>query len=335
MKLSLLSSLVLLFSSLSVPLEASSLTFATIQEEAIQKKVEKIKTEHTINAVQKKVIYSVTLAGLGYVSYQFFYGGQPSAPVAQAGVADQSPTPLATIVPQQERQSSQLTAAGSAYLDKMAREELAKSNRSFIPAMYYWAKENVSILAQQTLVLAIFTGLNNSLGPIAKRIADLDGALDKVLSHVFHDWDLAWFLKKHTQISVLFASLEYHAARIERSGEDMNADDVHTPYYHARQLQRTWNIMMQQFEDSFAFMNFAMTYKKWYPLAVLQAQELQGSMKQEIAHTAQLLEMRVNHYFDNENASATPSLLSIVQDLHKNIYQDWHAFEELEKLELY
>ena len=208
----------------------------------------------------------------------------------------------------------------------MAVDEIAKRNRSFIPAMYYWAKENFSILAQQTLVLAIFTGLNNSLGPIAKYISVLDGALDKVLTRVFHEWDISWFLKQHTQLPILFSTLEYHAKEL--------AQDA-TQEFHLLQLQRTWNIMIHQFEYTFAFMHYSTISKPWYSLAILQVQALQDTMKSELHKVAQNLEVQLDELVNQKNNANAESIVNTIQELRKILFQDFDAFKDLEKLKPY
>ena len=219
----------LLFISTALYSFEQTITFASIDESIIQNYVHKITAEFKTNTLQKRAIYGAALLGLGYVTYQCFYGGQTPSPHASRVEMPTTIVPVAVEEPGQKK--PELSPAAIAQLNKEALEKAAKDNLSFIPAMYYWAKENFSLLAQQTLVLAIFTGLNNSLGPIAKYISVLDGALDKVMTRVFHEWNIAWFIKQHTQLPILFSTLEYHANHL--------APDSNKREFHVQQMQRT------------------------------------------------------------------------------------------------
>ncbi len=300
-----------------------AITFASIDESVIHNYVQKITSEFKTNNVQKKVIYGAALLGLGYVTYQCFYGGQTPTPIP---VKTDVPVPLIASEEIAQPRKLELSPAAIAQLNKEALDRAVKDNLSFIPAMYHWTKENFSILAQQTLVLAIFTGLNNSLGPIAKYISVLDGALDKVLTRVFHEWDISWFLKQHTQLPILFSTLEYHAKEL--------AQDA-TQEFHLLQLQRTWNIMIHQFEYAFAFMHYSTISKPWYSLAILQVQALQDTMKTELHKVAHNLEVQLDELVNQKNNTNAESIVNTIQELRKILFQDFDAFKDLEKLKPY
>jgi len=240
-------------------------------------------------------------------------------------------------------------------LNTMAAEKYAKDNLSLIPWAYVWAKENFNTLIQQTAVLALFSGLNSSLGPISKYINALDGAADRFTASVFHAGNLAWFLKQHAQLSLLFTTLEYHAAKLEnnpialpqknillfdgqvpfKSNQELLQLTKEEQVYHVQQLQCTWNILVQQSEYVLGFMAYSSAQPTWYSLASLQAQSLQATIKQEFDECAQTLTTNSDILLNDYEVVYKPILFETLQLLHMNVEQDLNAFADLEKLKPY
>lgn len=335
-----------------------TLLFKHINDKNIEHYVHKVETELKYNTIHRKVILTGALTGLGYMTYQLLYGGEtvpvksvvtPKEAVIMPAVAPEQFVPVATPV----IKKPELTEAGVRYINLMAAEKIAKDNRSLIPSIYYWAKENFYTVLQQTVVLALFTGLNNALGPISKYISVLDGAADKFTNHFFHAGNLSWFLKRHTQLSLLFATLEFHAAKLEnrpvvamqnislqiyQQQLPMLPDNVvltqDEKIYHAQQLQRTWDITIQQFEYVLGFMTYASKKADWYSVASLQATSLEETMRREFDSCASLMEAMLHDYVYN-HLPFNQSLFDMVRLLHFNIEQDLNAFADLEKLKSY
>ncbi len=338
------------------------LSFNRINDQNIEWYANKVKTELEHNALHKKVIIVGALAGLGYVTYQLLYGGQPSPikPIAKIEVPQTDSIisqPLIDVIKPIEKKEPiypQLTPDGVWFLNSEGATKRAKDNLSLIPWVYVWAKENFYTLVQQTAVLALFTGLNNSLGPISKYINALDGAADKFTARIFHAGNLAWFLKQHTQLSLLFTTLEYHAGKLEnrpvvvtqtisllsdqqhiKVNQDLVSLTQEEKIYHVQQLQRSWNIAVQQIEYVFGFMKFSSSQVKWYSLAALQAQSLQATMQHEFDTCAQILESNSDILLNNYEILYKKTLFESLQMLHMNIEQDLNAFADLEKLKSY
>lgn len=333
------------------------LKFNQVSEHNKERAVKKIKAELENNARQKKVIAVGALAGLGYITYQFFYGGEtaPKPVIVPAEVVKNDQVPV--IIQPEKSEHVSLPPEVLWYLKNEAAKARAKDNLSLIPWVYYWAKENFYLVAQQTVVLAVFTGLNNSLGPISKYISLFDGAVDKFIARVFHEGNLAWFLKQHTQLPLLFARLEYHAAKLENQPTialnrsqtislQMEKEPEHPVSsaglltseernYHALQLQCTWNVMLQQIEAVLGFMEFSCSRPQWYSLAILQAQALQTTVRDEFDHCAHLLEDIVYNDINNFEMHFDQTMLGALQKLHMNIEQDLNSFADLERLKPY
>jgi len=349
----------LLFSSIINAGQDLQFTFNRINDQHIEHYINKVKVELNHNEIHRKVIVVGALAGLGYVTYQLLYGGQtpPVKPMVKIEVPKTdipiTSEPLITDVEKPVEKKEQsilslLTPDGIWNINNEGAKNRAKDNLSLIPWVYAWAKENFYTVVQQTAVLALFTGLNNSLGPISKYITYLDGAADKFVARIFHAGNLAWFLKRHTQLSLLFNMMEFHAAKLENcpvtgshdislEGQPVKTNQEPMPLtqeeriYHIQQLQRTWNIVIKQGEYVLGFMAFSSSQSKWYSLATLQAQALQETIKQEFDQCALVLENAFLNAVNNQEMT----VLSSLQLLHLTIEQDLNAFAELEKLKPY
>ena len=301
-----------------------------VSEEQISLYTVKIHEELSANALHRKLVTYTTVAGLCGGAYYFMYGGKTIPPAIAPSVQDNMPaSPLETLPPEV-----------IAMLKAQAKEYF---NQSWLA----WLKTNFYTIFQQTTVLFMFTAMNNALGPISKYLNALDGLVDRSISTVFHDGNLAWFLKKHTQLASLFMTLEYHAAIVEGkplapqtaeflpitvalpmpelTTEEFSAEKKQ---YHVEQTVHTWNIMVQQLEYVLGFMQATSSEQHWYELAVLQAQALMRTVIEEFNTCAQTLE---NILHNKDNAS----MYDTIRLLHVTTEQDFNGFANLERLKPY
>jgi len=196
--------------------------------------------------------------------------------------------------------------------DEYMESYIAERNiqRNWILSQLHWLKQTATNQALTIIgsvgAAMVFNVFNNSLGPISKYVARLDGLLDRTVSGIYHRNNLEWFITNHANLVIVFNTLEQKAAFIE--GRQVTSQSslvqetpeqfiVVAPHESQRSaalkdFEAYWIIFVQQLESVLGFMQYT-SLRNSNPLMRERMVALSNTLQIVVNDCAQAFEEKV------------------------------------------
>lgn len=232
-------------------------SMARISFEAIQNEHARIETMLRWHSVYQVATVACLLASAGAVGYASYHA-----------LNQKDDSLVAT--PLDGEKFNQLAERMCIYFEQRLDKHAIQKN--WIMTQIHWLKKTffsqVQSIAISIGASIIFNAMNNTLGPISKYIARLNGALDRTATSIFHQNNLEWFIVHETQELGIIATLKQFATLVEGKqltfsspllGQEQMTIEPITDSKRLEALRdftAYWALLTQQLESILGFMHY-------------------------------------------------------------------------------
>lgn len=312
---------------------------------------DKMETEARYNSWQRVAVTSALLAGIGGgIGYCIFYKGkgeQKSTPgtdgqqnVSKTDADSQKGADIPAISlpaageskPQEPKAS--LDEWGIKWVNEQGKLSHNRDTANSFLKAWYWMKDLGYTTLLQTSALMAFAGINNVMfkGPFEKYFSAFDGAVSRFYNHIFHEWTIKWFLEKHTQVSLLCATLLKRAQALEQS-EDLPVVvlDEHDAYYHITYICNTWVLLTEHLERVLGYMAWKEFSSEWHESTKTLAAAVGVRVATSFQNATKQLEQALQE-FEEQKPHAAQKLYTLFGVVKSTLEQELRAFDDLAKI---
>jgi hypothetical protein len=254
---------------------------------------------------------AATLMGtIGFCGYRVLLGAAPQQPATE---------PATVLTTNQKVSKAALKEALDKMQELVKNQKLALINAGVLNDSTTWGnwfKSWARFFGQQYTFIFLSQIATDTLNPFAKYFKRLDAAVDSVIAKVFHDGDLNWFVRTHTNIFALL-------------------DQLKSNYYDENPLSfsGTWQLTVQQLSSIVGFMHYKI--KELEKLSAENAQRAHLIVDKVIIltnHMRNQLEALVQMQKDITMFSRQ---VELINQLHNQLQQTLSEFALIEAVTIY
>ncbi len=238
--------------------------FEMLENQKVEWHMHKLKSELSKNTLMRGLGYTSLCVGLGSLIWYIGFR-TPGAPVLPAAGA---PINLEAV--------ANSLAATADSMNATVREcvKAPQSSLFGLRTVYSWLKSQMN----QVAVLLLFKGLNDTLGPLLKPVAFLNGIASRTLGAIYHDCSITWYLDSHTKLPLILNELEVQAGvlagksiRFPHQSQGQTPVLALTPLsvpdaaivvglfdrdHYRESFAITWNLMIADLESVLGFLEY-------------------------------------------------------------------------------